>query len=479
VLGRLLTIGAVAVSVAACAGEARAAPGGTLTCAPFAPSPTVALEGHDANILVDCWVLGEPVSPVTAVIDAPPAHGTLVAQTSNDTTIWFRYRSTPGYRGADGFTWHAVDQAGRATAPSTYSLTVDRLLACSVVSYPAPQNPAAIPLRNDAAIQVGFSCAPGEPGDDFTIDVARRPQHGTFTELSDEVDTNIRVTYRPDAGYVGPDEFDVSILTGKGGRSMTYAFPLDVIEASANRPPACQDTPVTIGIGGVYPIEPRCVDLDGDPISYRVVTPPQHGALRTEPRVFWYTAAPGFNGWDSLTYAASDGRSETLKYVGIQVGPAPPQASAPAPPAPGTPPPAAAGPASPTSPALPRGLVRAPDLRLGPAATAYLTRASKDRRVRVGRRPVDLLVVQCAKACALRADLSLRRRGRARPVALPGLRRELAAGAFATVRLAVPAKLRRRLAGAPGLAVVTRLRLREAGGAVWRDAIRFGVRLTR
>ncbi len=62
------------------------------------------------------------------------------------------------------------------------------------------------------------------------------------------------------------------------------------------------------------------VDDNGDPVSFIIVTPPQHGALAGSGANRTYTPASGFYGADSFTFKANDGTLDsTLATVSINV----------------------------------------------------------------------------------------------------------------------------------------------------------------
>ena len=54
------------------------------------------------------------------------------------------------------------------------------------------------------------------------------------------------------------------------------------------------------------PVVLAATDADGDPVTYAVATPPQHGALSGTAPNLTYTPAAGYTGADSFTYTASD-----------------------------------------------------------------------------------------------------------------------------------------------------------------------------
>lgn len=62
------------------------------------------------------------------------------------------------------------------------------------------------------------------------------------------------------------------------------------------------------------------VDVEGDALSYVVVTPPAHGQLSGDGPNLVYTPAPNYNGPDGFTFKVSDGAADSAETtVGIAV----------------------------------------------------------------------------------------------------------------------------------------------------------------
>ncbi|MEZ5302895.1 MAG: putative Ig domain-containing protein [Verrucomicrobiales bacterium] len=75
----------------------------------------------------------------------------------------------------------------------------------------------------------------------------------------------------------------------------------------ANEPPLARPGYALIGAGDVAILQLDGFDLDGDPLEYQILTPPQHGVVEGAGAERTYQPAPGFMGVDSFTYVASDG----------------------------------------------------------------------------------------------------------------------------------------------------------------------------
>lgn len=92
---------------------------------------------------------------------------------------------------------------------------------------------------------------------------------------------------------------------GFEGLSLTY----DVGGEPANLAPACADGSASTPAGTALTSAVACVDPEGAPLAYTVVSGPSHGTLSTIAAGggFTYTPAAGYTGPDSFTFTAGDG----------------------------------------------------------------------------------------------------------------------------------------------------------------------------
>jgi hypothetical protein len=78
-------------------------------------------------------------------------------------------------------------------------------------------------------------------------------------------------------------------------------------EGVVNAAPVCQDVSASVRTGSAVDLNLDCTDTD--PITYAVITPPQHGSATLTPATgaVNYTPDAGYTGPDSFTYQADDG----------------------------------------------------------------------------------------------------------------------------------------------------------------------------
>lgn len=89
-----------------------------------------------------------------------------------------------------------------------------------------------------------------------------------------------------------------------------------------NNPPVADDQPVTTDEDTSVPITLTATDADKDPLTYSIVSEPSHGVLTGEAPNVTYTPNANYNGADSFTFKANDGKADSnVATVSITVGP--------------------------------------------------------------------------------------------------------------------------------------------------------------
>jgi large repetitive protein len=153
----------------------------------------------------------------------------------------------------------------------------------------------------------------------LTVTLIMVPEQGIL-----QVDgTTIKVT--PNQDFHGT--FTVNYKVSNGRASTTAHATVTV------RP--VNDAPVATG--GTFPVGPHATitlegrDVDGDTLTYEIVTPPSHGTLTGTPPTLQYNASTGFLGDDEFVYRVSDAALTSAPVtLHLRVGPNSPPAALPA-----------------------------------------------------------------------------------------------------------------------------------------------------
>lgn len=242
---------------------------------------------------------------LTFALATLPAHGVVEISPSG----LFTYTSEPNYHGDDSFTFTVSD--GTATsAPATVSINVlvvnDAPLANDdeySVSEDGTLNVAGV-LVNDADVDSSILMA------ELIDDV----QNGTLTFNGDG-----SFTYTPDTNFHGTDSFTYRARDGNADSNVatvtiTVNATNDVPEANDQSVSAVEDTPKAIVLTGS--------DVDGEMLTYTIVSGPSHGTLSGTAPNLTYTPDGNFHGSDSFSFVVSDGASTSdLALVSITVTP--------------------------------------------------------------------------------------------------------------------------------------------------------------
>jgi hypothetical protein len=146
--------------------------------------------------------------PLTAVLDAGPAHGSLMLNADGS----FSYEPDDNYFGPDSFTYHARS-GGADSGPVTVTITVDP------VYDPVVAQPDAYVVDTGTLLS---PAAPGVLANDSNLDNVVRTatlgadvQHGSLTLRGDG-----SFDYQPLGGYVGPDSFTYYVFDGTSNSNL-------------------------------------------------------------------------------------------------------------------------------------------------------------------------------------------------------------------------------------------------------------------
>src|SRR5205807_667785 len=145
-------------------------------------------------------------------------------------------------------------------------------------------------------------------GDTLTFSLVAGPLHGALSGVAPNV------TYTPAANYNGPDSFTFKAndgtvdsneatvrLPGTAGNVATVTLTVTPV----NDGPVATAQSVTTNQDTAKAMTLTATDVDGDTLTYAVVTAPTHGTLSGVAPNLTYTPAAGYNGPDSFTFKAN------------------------------------------------------------------------------------------------------------------------------------------------------------------------------
>ena len=230
-----------------------------------------------------------------------------------------QYAPNPNYHGPDRFTYVVADAGGFADTAMVEVTVVPVNDAPEAADDQAttPEDEAVeIPvLDNDADLD----------GDRLRVRSVSPPEHGAA-----EVAANgASVSYVPDPNYHGPDRFTY-VVADAGGLADTATVEVTVTPVN-DAPEAADDQATTREDEAVeIPVLDNDVDLDGDRLQVRSVSPPGHGAaeIAVDGTHVSYLPDPNYHGPDRFTYVVADagGLADTatveVTVVPVNDGPA-------------------------------------------------------------------------------------------------------------------------------------------------------------
>jgi DNA/RNA endonuclease G (NUC1) len=237
-----------------------------------------------------------------SVVNAP-AHGTLSINGNVAT-----YTPAHDYNGADSFTFKANDGQLDSNAASV-----------SIQINPVNDAPVAIAdsATTDEDTPVTFDVRVNDTdvdGDALTVTAAGGASKGAVEILGDG-----SVRYTPNLNANGADSFTYTVSDGHGGTatgsvSVTINPVNDAPTADNQSAETNEDTAKTITLTGA--------DVDGDALTFVIVTPPSHGTANVSGASVTYTPDANYNGLDSFTFKANDGALDsTAATVSLTVKP--------------------------------------------------------------------------------------------------------------------------------------------------------------
>jgi len=242
------------------------------------------------------------MNALTYTVVTSPAHGTLSGTPPNVTYTPAADYPASYFNGADSFTF-AVSDASLTSAVAIVSITMT----------PVEDTPTAhaqtVVMAEDVSLQAVTLSGTDPEGYPLTYAVTAYPALGTIRGAAPDL------TYTPPANYFGTNTLTFTV-TDVGGRVSPVATVSLVVTNLNDAPralnrslPVITNTPTAILLDGS--------DIEGDALTYTVLTQPAHGTLAgTAPDVI-YTPSTNFNRTDTFTFKVNDGKVDSTNVATV------------------------------------------------------------------------------------------------------------------------------------------------------------------
>ena len=265
-------------------------------------------------------VLHNDVSPsgaeLTPELNQPPTNGTVSLNADGS----FSYTSNVDFVGVDSFTYRVTDAIGdEASEVVTVAIEVA-----------SPPNRIPVTIGDEFQTNEDETLSVPSPGilendsdaDGDTLDavVVQLPDHGTLTLNEDG-----SFEYQPDPNFFGTDSFNY-IARDDETESKETSVQL-IVSAVNDAPFATADAYLTsedeaLTIDAVVGLLANDQDIENDALEASLLENASNGTVTLNADgSFAYQPSPGFSGFDSFTYVATDGVDSSAETtVTIDVG---------------------------------------------------------------------------------------------------------------------------------------------------------------
>jgi predicted outer membrane repeat protein len=224
---------------------------------------------------------------LTWTIISQPSHGALSGTPPN-----VSYLSTLNYNGADSFTFQVNDGVHNSNI-ATVDITVNPV-------NDAPTSTSASITTDEDTPSAGVTptVLDVDSGESFTFTILTQPSSGAVSVSLDQL------FYTPNPDIFGSDSFTYRAIDS-GNENVDGTASVTIV--AVNDAPVAQSQSVIADEDIAKPILLTAVDVDGDELTYTIVSAPSYGSLTGTPPNVAYLSNAGYFGPDSFSFMVNDG----------------------------------------------------------------------------------------------------------------------------------------------------------------------------
>ncbi len=264
---------------------------------PLANSSTVTTN-EDTNVAVNLSASDPEGASLIYTLLSSPLKGTLTGTPPNLT-----YKPNANANGADSFTFKVSDGA-LESGVATVSVSITPVNDAPVA------NAQSLSTAEDTPLAVSVSGSDVE-GSALSYSLVTAPSKGSLSG------TLPNVTYTPQANYNGSDSF---VFRVNDGSTNSANATVSISVTPVNDAPVATSSSASTSKNNAVAVNLPATDVDGNPLTYTVVSGPANGTLSGSGANLTYTPATDFTGSDSFTWRASDGTLQSaVATVSISV----------------------------------------------------------------------------------------------------------------------------------------------------------------
>lgn len=269
-----------------------------------------AVGAEDSVLATPVTAADSPSDVLTFAIVTPPQHGTL-----SGTPPDLFYTPAPDFFGDDSFVFVAND-GELDSNPATITIAITpvndapSLTAIADLDGANEDKPAAI----EYSVLLAASDAFDADGDilRFRVESILSGQLAKNGAMATPGTTTIEpgdiLVWAPYENVNGPAIAAFTVVVTDGGETTTNAVPVRLNVSAINDPPVMTSQSITIVEDQPLSLDfLSATDADGDPVTIRILTGPQHGQVLNWPTSGVYDPSRDYAGTDSITFVANDG----------------------------------------------------------------------------------------------------------------------------------------------------------------------------
>jgi len=247
---------------------------------------------------------------LTYFINANPSNGT-IAFTGNSTIA---YNPNSGFSGSDSFNYGANDGSLNSNI-ATVSITVEEDNSI-VVTYPNGGQEFVIGQTYTLLWNNSFS----------NTGVELRKDGNKVLDINGDVGSATSLSWTVPSGLTTGGGYVIRVYDSGAGTEFDESDNGFSIISSSNNPPTTNDISVSIDENRIMDRKIGITldgnDVDGDALTYSLVTTPINGTQSINGNILTYNANQDWNGVETFTYKANDGESDSnISTITITVNP--------------------------------------------------------------------------------------------------------------------------------------------------------------